>query len=259
MSPDVSITRSASPRSCARIWRSLRIPSTTRSAGASGCRRRVASYRRTRSSSEASRNTIRASRSSARSSSSAFESSLKKTPPRASTTIATRVGEPGRIVELGHLRQQRRWQVVDDEEAEVLERACDLGTAGARQAGDQGEAVARRSRSSLMRSPARRRARAGGRARSPPSAGPTPGVAAISSTDAARSFVEGSEPLEQRLLPRRGRRRGCRPAASGARASRGANGGRRRRCGAPRRGCAGARTTPPSRAGSRSGSGRSGK
>ena len=41
------------------ICRSLRMPSTTRSAGASGWRRRVASYRFTRSSSEASRNTIR--------------------------------------------------------------------------------------------------------------------------------------------------------------------------------------------------------
>ena len=56
--------------------------------------------------------------------------------------------------QLGHLRQQRRWQVVDDEEPEVLERACDLRTTGAGQAGDQGEAVARgRRRRSCARPP----------------------------------------------------------------------------------------------------------
>ena len=94
-----------------------------------------------------------------RSSSNAFESSPKKTPPRASTTIATRVGEPGRMRQLGHLGQQRRRQVVDDEEPEVLERVRDLGSAGARQPRDDREALDRGA-SSVTRSPGARRRRA---------------------------------------------------------------------------------------------------
>ena len=132
--------RSASPRRLSIISRSLRMPSTTRSAGASGCRRRVASYRFTRSSSAASRNTIRYAMRRSFSSSSAFDSSPKNTPPRASTTIATRCGAARTWPRAPPSSEQRRRQVVDHEVAEVLERVRGLGAARAGQTRDDREA-----------------------------------------------------------------------------------------------------------------------
>ena len=120
------------------ISRSLRMPSTTRSAGASGCRRRVASYRFTRSSSgpPGRRSGTRCALDPAPRAPSRARRRTRR--PRASTTMATRAGRPGGR-ELGHLRQQRGRQVVDDEVAEVLERLGRLRAAGAGHARDHRE------------------------------------------------------------------------------------------------------------------------
>ena len=245
------------------------MPSTTRSAGASGCRRRVASYRR-----RGPRRTPRGTRSGA----SRWSCAAPRAPSRARRRTRRRgrpprsrpwCGAPGRGVELGHLAEQRRRQVVDDEEPEVLEGVRGLGPAGARQPGDDREAVAgwalargiadRRvgmSGALPLPAPGRHRqavarcvVRSSWTARA--TSGPTPGVAASSSTLGGAQPGQRTEPLEQRLLARGPDAGDVVERRVRARASRAACGGRRRRSGAPRRGCAAARTAPRSRAGSR--------
>lgn len=91
---EVSITRSASPRSSRSRSRSAAMPSTIRPSPWSGCGRRTDSKRRTRASSEDSRKTIR--RVTCLASRSARDSRRlsKKRRPRTSTTTAIRATLP---------------------------------------------------------------------------------------------------------------------------------------------------------------------
>lgn len=91
---EVSMTRSASPRSSRRSSRSAAMPSTMRPSPWRGCGRRTDSKRRTRASSEDSRNTMR--RVTWRDSRSARDwwRSSKNRRPRTSTTTAIRATFP---------------------------------------------------------------------------------------------------------------------------------------------------------------------
>src|SRR6185436_3268415 len=105
--------------------------------------------------------------------------------------------------ELGHLRQQRGWQVVDDEVAEVLEGVGGLRAAGAGHARDQRErradarlvGIGHRVHGTRHQALTLSVAAATSWSRSwidRASSGPIPGVAAMSSSDASRS--RASEP-----------------------------------------------------------------
>ena len=237
--PDVSMIRSASPFSDSIISRSLRMPSITRSPGASGWRRRVASNRRTRSSSDASRNTIRHGIDRSRRSSSARDSSAKNTPPRTSTTIATRRGPPAAVASsaifpmsaggrLSTTKYPRSSKLFAASDRPAPDRPVMMVTSGdVARLGPGDLAVA--ARRPPPRSPGLPRGASAPcrwswivRAR----AGPTPGTARSSSTlgrpEAASASRSASAAPSSAWRPRRG----CRRAASAALARPASAGGR---------------------------------
>ena len=222
--PEVSMIRSASPRRLSIIRRSLRMPSTTRSAG----RQRMAAARRLVAVHQVLVGRLQehdpVRRSAAPSAPRApCDSSPKNTPPRASTTMATRAGPPGRDAELGHLAEQRRRQVVDHEVARGPRGECAASDrpapdspvmivkpgAGRGLAGARGSAVGLHALAAwppaAHAGPPRRPATGpcswSWTARA--SSGPMPGVAAISSDVGGTQPGERPEPLQQRLLARR--------------------------------------------------------
>ena len=136
----MSMTTSARSRSGPRTSRSARIPSRTRPSGASGWRRRVSLKRLTSVSSSASRKSTGRAHALGRSSSSTARRSSKYSPPRTSvTTAARRTLLPSWTKSSPSARDQPRRQVVDAEEAGVLEGGHRLGLAGPRVARDHEE------------------------------------------------------------------------------------------------------------------------